>query len=36
MRALAFAPEVIHANDHQAALASAYLKTILAEDRSSP
>lgn len=32
MRALAFAPEVIHANDHQAALAPAYLKTILAED----
>lgn len=32
MRALAFAPEVIHANDHQAALAPAYLKTIYAED----
>src|SRR5258706_1972471 len=32
MRALRFGPEVIHANDHQAALASAYLKTILAED----
>jgi starch synthase len=32
MRALAFAPEVIHANDHQAALVPAYLKTILAED----
>ncbi len=32
MRALAFAPEVIHANDHQAALAPAFLKTIYAED----
>ena len=32
MRALAFAPEVIHANDHQAALVPAYLKTMLAED----
>lgn len=32
MRALAFAPEVIHANDHQAALVPAYLKTVLAED----
>lgn len=32
MRALAFAPEVIHANDHQAALVPAYLKTIYAED----
>ena len=32
MRALAFAPEVIHANDHQAALVPAYLKTIFAED----
>ena len=32
MRALAFAPEVVHANDHQAALAPAYLKTLYAED----
>jgi len=32
MRALAFAPEVIHANDHQAALVPAYLKTTYAED----
>ena len=32
MRALAFAPEVIHANDHQAALVPAYMKTIYAED----
>jgi starch synthase len=32
MRALAFAPEVIHANDHQAALAPAFLKTLYAED----
>ncbi len=32
MRALAFAPEVIHANDHQAALVPAYLKTLYAED----
>jgi starch synthase len=32
MRALAFTPEVIHANDHQAALVPAYLKTIYAED----
>ncbi|HZI89331.1 MAG TPA: glycogen/starch synthase [Candidatus Polarisedimenticolia bacterium] len=32
MRALAFAPEVIHANDHQAALVPAYLRTVLAED----
>ncbi|HYR51385.1 MAG TPA: glycogen/starch synthase [Candidatus Dormibacteraeota bacterium] len=32
MRALAFAPEVIHVNDHQAALVPAYLKTLYAED----
>ncbi|MBI4365085.1 MAG: glycogen synthase, partial [Candidatus Latescibacteria bacterium] len=32
MRALAFAPEVIHANDHQVALVPAYLKTLHAED----
>src|SRR5438552_17192102 len=32
MRALAFVPEVIHANDHQAALVPAYLKTLHAED----
>ncbi len=32
MRALAFAPEVIHANDHQAALVPAFLKTLYAED----
>jgi len=32
MRALAFAPDVVHANDHQAALAPAYLKTLYAED----
>jgi len=32
MRALAFVPEVIHANDHQAALVPAYLKTLYAED----
>jgi starch synthase len=32
MRALAFTPEVIHANDHQAALVPAYLKTLYAED----
>jgi starch synthase len=32
LRALAFAPEVIHANDHQTALIPAYLKTLYAED----
>jgi starch synthase len=32
MKALAFAPEVIHANDHQTALIPAYLKTLYAED----
>ena len=32
MRAIAFTPEVIHANDHQAALVPAYLKTLYAED----
>lgn len=32
LRAVAYAPEVIHANDHQTALVPAYLKTLLAED----
>jgi starch synthase len=32
MRAIAFVPEVIHANDHQTALVPAYLKTLYAED----
>jgi starch synthase len=32
LRAVAYAPEVIHANDHQTALAAAYLKTAYAED----
>jgi starch synthase len=32
MRATAFVPDTIHANDHQTALAPAYLKTLLAED----
>jgi starch synthase len=32
MRAVAFAPEVIHANDHQTALVPAYLKTLYADD----
>lgn len=32
MRAVAFAPDVIHANDHQTALVPAYLKTLYAED----
>ena len=32
MRATAFVPDVIHANDHQTALVPAYLKTLLAED----
>jgi len=32
LRAVAFAPEVIHANDHQTALAAAYLKTVYADD----
>ncbi|HEX7077705.1 MAG TPA: glycogen/starch synthase [Candidatus Eisenbacteria bacterium] len=32
MRAVAYAPDVIHANDHQTALAPAYLKTLYAED----
>ncbi|HTM00984.1 MAG TPA: glycogen/starch synthase [Candidatus Omnitrophota bacterium] len=32
LRAAAYAPEVIHANDHQTALAPAYLKTLLADD----
>ncbi|MGE5176153.1 MAG: glycogen synthase [Hyphomicrobiales bacterium] len=32
MRAVAYAPEVIHANDHQTALVPAYLKTLYAED----
>jgi len=32
MRALAFAPDVIHANDHQAALAPAYVRTLYADD----
>ncbi len=32
MRAVAYAPDVIHANDHQTALVPAYLKTLYAED----
>ncbi|HEU5394627.1 MAG TPA: glycogen/starch synthase, partial [Candidatus Methylomirabilis sp.] len=32
LRAVAYAPEVIHANDHQTALIPAYLKTLYAED----
>jgi starch synthase len=32
MRAVAFAPEVIHANDQQTALVPAYLKTLYADD----
>jgi starch synthase len=32
MRAIAFVPEVVHANDHQTALVPAYLKTLYAED----
>ena len=32
MRATAFVPDVIHANDHQTALVPAYLKTLYAED----
>jgi len=32
LRALAYAPDVIHANDHQTALIPAYLKTLYAED----
>jgi starch synthase len=32
MRAVAFAPEVIHVNDHQTALIPAYLKTVYADD----
>jgi len=32
MRATAFVPDVLHANDHQTALVPAYLKTLLAED----
>ncbi len=32
MRATAFVPDVVHANDHQTALAPAYLKTLYAED----
>ncbi|HEY6572478.1 MAG TPA: glycogen/starch synthase, partial [Candidatus Eisenbacteria bacterium] len=32
MRAVAFAPEVIHANDQQTALVPAYLKTLHADD----
>jgi starch synthase len=32
LRAVAYAPEVIHANDHQTALAPAYLKTFYGED----
>jgi starch synthase len=32
MRATAFVPDVIHANDHQTALVPAYLKTLFAED----
>ena len=32
MKALAFAPEVVHANDHHTALVPAYLKTLYAED----
>ena len=32
MRAVAFAPEVIHANDQQTGLVPAYLKTLYADD----
>jgi starch synthase len=32
MRAVAYVPDVIHANDHPAALVPAYLKTLHAED----
>lgn len=32
LRALAYAPEVIHVHDHQTALIPAYLKTLYAED----
>ena len=32
MRATAFVPDLIHANDHQTALVPAYLRTLLAED----
>jgi starch synthase len=32
LRAVAYAPDVIHANDHQTALAPAYLKTVYADD----
>ena len=32
MRAVAYVPDVIHANDHPTALVPAYLKTTLAED----
>src|SRR6202008_2533297 len=32
MRAVAYAPDLIHANDHQTALAPAYLKTLYAGD----
>ena len=32
LRAVAYAPEVIHVNDHQTALVPAYLKTLYAED----
>jgi starch synthase len=32
MRAVAYAPEVVHANDQQTALVPAYLKTLYADD----
>lgn len=32
LRAAAYAPEVIHANDHQTSLVPAYLRTVYAED----
>ncbi len=32
LRAVAYAPDVLHVNDHQTALAPAYLKTVYAED----
>ncbi|MGH7681674.1 MAG: glycogen synthase, partial [Candidatus Eiseniibacteriota bacterium] len=32
MRAVAYVPDVIHANDHQTALVPAYLRTLYAED----
>ena len=35
MRATAFVPDVIHANDHQTALVPAYLRTLYAEDAFS-